>query len=155
MLLRFEDDRSFTQGNCTYQYRPAAEQAITPRIIVPIKIEGVETQAILDTGGVYLICDPQIAELLDLDPAGGLETDRLNFRGTRIGGALFRLSLTLLAQEGQSLELEVTAFVPRLEPYQLWDLPSFMGLMGCLERLRFAVDPATDTFHFGSIQAVH
>src|SRR5207249_4481430 len=29
------------------------------------------------------------------------------------------------------------------------DLPSILGLHGCLERARFAFDPATDTFYFG------
>ena len=29
------------------------------------------------------------------------------------------------------------------------ELPSFLGLMGCLERMRFAVDPLDNTFYFG------
>ena len=151
MALYFEDGQSFSQGSCTYLYRPATEEGKTPRILVPVQIEGIETQAMLDTGGVYLICDPQIADLCDLDPSTGLETDSVKSRGNRVAGILHRLSLTLLDEEGQSLELEVTAFVPNLPPYQLWDLPSIMGWMGCLERLRFAVYPVADMFHFGPV----
>ena len=29
------------------------------------------------------------------------------------------------------------------------ELPSILGLHSCLERVRFAFDPATDTFYFG------
>jgi hypothetical protein len=102
-------------------------------------------------GGVYLVCDPQIADLLDLDPSMGLETDLLSIRKTRVAGTLYRLSLTLLDEGGGSLQQEVTVFVPNLPPYEVSDLPSILGWMGCLERLRFAIDPATDTFHFGAV----
>ena len=151
MLLRFEDGRSFAQGACTFLYHPATEEDVTPRIIVAVQIEGLQTETVVDTGGVYLVCDPEIADLLDVDPARGLGIAELNIRGIKVSGSLHRLSLTLLAEQGQSIELEATAFVPRLQPNEPWKLPSFMGLMGCLERLRFAVDPSTDTFYFGAL----
>lgn len=151
MALRFEDGQPFSQGACTYLDRPATAEERTPRILVPVRIEGIETQAMLDTGGVYLICDPQIADVLDLDPSAGLETDPVRIRGITVAGILHRLSLTLLDDGGHSLEQEVTVFVPNLPPYEVWDLPSIMGWMGCLERLRFAIDPATDMFHFGPV----
>lgn len=55
----------------------------------------------------------------------------------------------LLADEGQgeSLTLDVTAFLPD----DRWNLPNMLGLTGCLERIRFAVDPANDLFYFGAI----
>ncbi len=52
MALYFEDGQTFSQGACTYLYRPATEAEKTPRILVPVQIEGIETQAMLDTGGV-------------------------------------------------------------------------------------------------------
>jgi len=152
MLLMFQDGRSFAQGACDYLYRPVTPGETTPRIIVEVLIEGIQAQAILDTGGAYLVCDPQIADVLNLDPADALETDKLNIRGVAVSGSIHRVLLTLLAREGQSIQLEVTAFVPHTPPYLQWDLPSFMGLSGCLERLRFAVDPATDTFYFGTLE---
>ena len=48
--------------------------------------------------------------------------------------------------------VDATVFVPDLKPDQAWgDLPSFIGLSGCLERMRFAVDPATEMFYFGPL----
>jgi len=32
-MLRFKDNRPFSQGACTFLYRPATEQETTPRII--------------------------------------------------------------------------------------------------------------------------
>lgn len=153
MLLSFEDGRPFAQGASRYRYSPATEGEKTPRIIVGVLIEGISTEAAVDTGGVYLVCDQGIADVLDLDPAGGLGTDKLKLpRAPRpVPGTLHRLYLTLLAEEGENLTLEIVAFVPRLELNELRKLPSFMGLMGCLEWIRFAVDPTTDTFYFGAI----
>jgi hypothetical protein len=148
-MLRFDDGRFFSQGACTFLYRPATEQDTTPRIMIGVQIEDFHTEAAVDTGGVYLICDPEIADLLELDPSNALGTDKLRIRGFEVRGTLHRVSLTLLAQEGQSLELEVTTFVPRLQSNELWILPPFMGLAGCLEFLRFAVDPGNNVFYFG------
>ena len=152
MLLQFTNGRPFAQGCCGFLYRPATERETTPRIILTVQISGIETQAALDTGGVYLVCDPEVADLLDLDPSSGVGSDSLGIRGRKVSGTLYRLPLRLVPDEGRGLELEVTAFVPSLEPYETWGLPSFMGLSGCLERLRFAVDPATDTFYFGAME---
>lgn len=150
-MLHFEDGRPFSQGASVFSYRPATEQDTTPRIIVSVQIEDVCTESAVDTGGVYLVCDPEIADLLELDLRDGLDATKLLIRGVEVRGALHRVSLTLLAQQGQSLELEVTAFIPCLQSDEPWYLPPVMGLVGCLERLRFAVDPTTDMFYFGSI----
>ncbi len=152
MLLRFQDGRPFAQGACNYEYRPVPQEAAAPRIVVQIQIEDIETRAVVDTGGVYLVCEPWIADLLNLDPADALGTGKLNIRGVEYPGYIHRIPLTLMAQEGQSVKLEATAFVPNPPPYLRWELPSFMGLSGCLERLRFAVDPTTDTFYFGALE---
>jgi hypothetical protein len=53
---------------------------------------------------------------------------------------LYRLTLTILPQEGDALVMQATAFVPeQQEEESSSDLPSILGLYGCLERLRFAV----------------
>jgi hypothetical protein len=152
MLLQFTDGQPFAQGCCGFLYRPATERDTTPRIILTVQISGIETQTALDTGGVYLVCDPEIADLLNLDPSSGVGTDTLGIREWKGSGTLYRLPLMLVSDEGRGLELEVTAFVPSLQPGETWRLPSYMGLSGCLERLRFAVDPATDTFYFGAME---
>ena len=65
-------------------------------------------------------------------------------------GRLYRLTLTLLADEGEDVTIQTTAFVPEPEEAEHWgDLPCILGLYGCLERARFAVDPRTEQFYFG------
>lgn len=59
-------------------------------------------------------------------------------------GDLCRASVTLLADEGDSLTVEATVFVC---PY--WSGPNVIGYNGLLERIRFAVDPSMNTFYFG------
>jgi hypothetical protein len=67
----------------------------------------------------------------------------LLFRRVRVQSRLYRLMLTPLLQEGDGLVMQATAFVPEQEEEESWsDLPSILGLYGCLERVRFAVAPA-------------
>jgi hypothetical protein len=148
MLYR-EGDR-FSQGMCRFSRSLSTRQGELDRIALFIDIEGSQTEAAVDTGGAYLLCNPEIARELQLDPAEGLPIDHLYVRGQRIPGTLHKVSLTLLAEEGESLWVDVTAFVPRSGPSIEWDLPVMLGFTGCLERCRFAVDPETETFYFGA-----
>ncbi len=71
-------------------------------------------------------------------------------RGVLVQGRLYRLPLTLLATQGADTTIEATAFVPEPAEAEHWgDLPCLLGLYGCLERVRFAVDPSTEQFYFG------
>ncbi|WP_017717414.1 hypothetical protein [Kamptonema formosum] len=71
-------------------------------------------------------------------------------RGMRLSGFVVRLNIRLKAEEGEDLDVDSTVFVPDSEV--LWgNFPSFIGLTGFLERIRFALDPNTDTFYFGSL----
>lgn len=151
MVLQFADGRPFTTGACSYWDQLSSERTETPRIVVSVWIGDFQTQAAVDTGGVYLVCDPEISDLLNLSPSAGLGVDTLNIRGYKYEGSLQRLTITMLAEEGESLELEVTAFIPQLVPGQEWRLPSFLGLQGCLEFLRIAIDPSVNAFHFGPL----
>ncbi len=51
---------------------------------------------------------------------------------------------------GGSIVLEAPVFVPNLGELrgELASL-SFLGLAGCLESIRFAIDPKDETFYFG------
>ena len=151
MVLQFTDGRPFTTGVCSYRDWLSQEQIGTPRIVINIWIEESQTQAVVDTGGVYLVCDPGISHLLNLNSSTGLGTTTLKIRGSNYRGSLQRITIKMLAEEGESLDLEVTAFIPRLAHGEEWQLPSFLGLQGCIEFLRFAVDPVANTFHFGSL----
>ncbi len=60
-------------------------------------------------------------------------------------GALYREALRISADEGEPLDVEATVFVS-----PDWPGPSFIGYQGLLQRIRFAVDPETNLFYFGS-----
>lgn len=71
-------------------------------------------------------------------------------RGTAYVGRLTRGELVFEAEDGEDLALEATFFVPRLDADQDWELPNFIGYSGCLERVVWALEPDTNTIHFGS-----
>lgn len=151
-LLSFHDNQPFATGAVDYWYAPATISDTTSRILLPIKIEGIPVNAILDTGAPYVVCDPELAGLLKLDPTTALGTERLLVRGYWVTGYLYRLDIAFPADQGATLTVVATVFVPDATSRQSWGhWPSFVGLSGCLERMRFAIDPATDTFYFGPL----
>jgi hypothetical protein len=153
MLLQLQNGEPFATGATNYDYRPATKQENTPRIIVSVMIKDIRTLAFVDTGGVYAICSPTIANGLNLNPRDGFSTAPILWRGERYEGFLHTLPMTILAEDGVSLQIEPTFFVPQLTVGQTWgeDLPCILGMYLCLDRLRFAVDPSMDTFYFGEL----
>ena len=149
MPLFFADGSPFVTGSQSHVFyapRPAEPKA---RLVLRVALEGLTTQAMVDTGGLYLFCMPSIAHALHVDAGQALGVQTILFRDERVQGALHRLTLTLLAEEGEDMQLDVTAFVPDASYEGGPELPSILGLHGCLERARFAFDPVTDTFYFG------
>ena len=137
-------------GALKYSYQPATIGETTNRIVLPIEIQGIATEAVVDTGAPYVICAPRVAREVGIDPEFALERRMMLIRGMRLEGMIVRLSIRLQAEEGDDLDVDATAFVPDVEEY--WgDLPSFIGLTGFLQRIRFAIAPSTDTFYFGSL----
>jgi hypothetical protein len=154
MPLFLATGAAFASGATRYEYRAATSAETSPRIILTIAVGNYRTAAFVDTGGIYFICTPPFARRLRLDPGLGLPApDRIRWRGEIFRGLLYRLPLTFPATEGDGLTIEATAFVPLSRPTEVWndELPCVLGLQGCLERLRFAVDPAIDTFYFGEL----
>ncbi len=154
MTLLFTDGQPFTSGAAPYIDHHPSDPSHLLRLVVQIQVLDQATVAAIDTGGAYLILDPEYVDY-SLDTLGeAVEPARLQIRGVAYDGALYRLPIMILAQEGQSLEVEVTAFVPSLGPEEPWPLPMMMGLKGCLEFFRFAVDPAANMWFFGSTTAL-
>jgi len=153
MLLNFSNGEPFATGAVGYTFRPATARENLNRLILQVEIEGIQTEAMVDTGGVFLVCPPQIANLMQLDESDSLGEETIGIRGSDVPGRLHRVNITLLVEEGQSIAVEVTALIPKDTREERWfsELPCYLGLHGCLERLRFAVDPSTDTFYFGPI----
>lgn len=150
MLLQYATGEPFASGAAVYAYRPATDREDTPRITIDILIGDLRTSAFVDTGGVYLVCPPHVAESLNLDPDEGLPAQRLLLRGAHLQGILHRIPLTILATEGEAITIEATAFVPG-QQIDWSDFPCILGMHSCLERLRFAVDPGQDMFYFGEL----
>lgn len=150
MTLFFPNGDTFATGASPYEYRPATESETTNRIVLSVEIEGRLTEAVVDTGAPYVIWSPRLARLAGFTPADAFERTTMLVRGMRLEGGFIRVTINLLGKEGESLSVDATAFVPDVEEY--WgDFPSFLGLTGFLERIRFAADPNTDTFYFGPL----
>ncbi len=119
----------------------------TPKIFVKV-LPGqapIPLLAQLDTGTAWSVLDGEIAEALGfLEHVG--PTVSLSTRTGTIRGKLIRAPLMLVADEGESYELEATLFVSRD-----WTYGNFLGYSGFLDRVRFAVDPGTNDFYFGGI----
>jgi len=152
-MLFFQDGTPFAKAFSSYAYRPVEEYDKYPRIFIQVEIEGFQTEAFLDTGSPYVICDPIIAENLSLDLTHGEKIEKFLIRGYTIEGYLHRMNITILAEGGQGLPVDATVFVPNLTPDQDWgNFPSIIGLSGFLERIRFAIDPIKDRFYFGDLE---
>lgn len=152
MLLAFLDGKPFATGAIKYMYETQPGEISSLRIIMPLEIEGIPTTAIVDTAAPYVVCAPDVAAKIGLKTQEALYSIRLQLRGTWYHGHIHRLDILLPAETGETLTVDATAFVPDMHSAQAWgQLPSFIGMGGCLERMRFAVDPAEDTFYFGPL----
>lgn len=127
--------------------RPPVYGESVNRIVIPIEIEGNQTEAIVDTGGIHFICSSELAEVLDVDPTNGLGPFLIHTVRGQVRGTLHLLNLRLVATVGESLDVVVTAVIPDAD--YSWTLPSYMGYQGCLDRFRFAIDSENDLFYFG------
>jgi hypothetical protein len=104
-----------------------------------------EIPALLDTGSEWCVVSPhllQAAGYADLFAPG---SEELHTRFGILTGSLERLPITFKATEGDHLTIEATCFVS-----DEWLGPIVIGWKGCLERMRFALDPTDDTFYFAS-----
>jgi len=152
-MLSFASGAPFATGAAQYDYRPVTTQEEMPRVVVRIAIDRFETAAFVDTGGVYLICSPEVALRLRLNSREGLPVPRILLRGVWLSGRVYSLPVALLAEQGEGVTIRLAVFVPELSPDQVWadEFPCVLGMHGCLERLRFAIDPGSDTFFFGDL----
>ena len=154
-LARTKDERieaDFTSSSARYRYAPAATEDTTNRILVPVRVAGLDTLAVLDTGAPYSIVSFAGELFGEPDPSAALGSLAILFRGVTVEGTLHRLPLAFVADlgSGDDVEIEATFLVPGRRDRELFrNLPPFIGMIGALEAIRFAIDPSTDTFHFG------
>lgn len=152
-LIRFEDGTPFATGVTPYVLGGSGERE-AGRLLVEVSIEGLRTIAVVDTGGFYFVFHPKLAEELKGSLTDRLGVGALEIRGTKYSGHLYRLTVELLAGKGEGLLVDATVFLPKLRSNQEWNLPSFMGFQGMLDRIRFAVDPEQTLFSFGPLGEV-
>jgi hypothetical protein len=119
---------------------------------VSVRVGDHIVDAILDTGGVWLVLSPSEAELAGVVGWAPVTHERLTIRGDPFIGRTYRVPVELGAIEGRSVHVEITVFVPAC-PEDQWALPNFLGWQGCLNRFRFALDAEAERFYFGVIGA--
>jgi hypothetical protein len=142
-MLSLADGTVFATGSAPYDFLPENN----PRLQVQIEVDGQKLSAAIDTAAPYFICNIATAGSLRITEADHLGIRRLSTRKGVMSGKLYRIPLVLLATEGDSIEIEATTFVPDDESWN--DEPLFLGLLCCLDRVRFAVDPGAEKFYFG------
>jgi hypothetical protein len=140
----------FATGVLRYKdYYPDEEN--DARIVLPVRVAGhIAAHAIMDSGAPWCVFNPSLARMAV--PSSEFRypaTHRLLIRGIWYWGLLFRIGLTLKAEEGEDFEVDATVFVASLRPNESWPHPNFIGLDGFLNRIRYAIDPAENAFYFG------
>jgi hypothetical protein len=118
----------FARGFVTYTDQFGESNAT--RIVVPVNSGSVVfTSAIVDTGGLWCVLDPEDAEGLDFDyKAEPLMQERLSILGAAVDGRLCTMSVSLEAELGVGVELECQVFIPTNYPGRTKRFPNILGL---------------------------
>jgi hypothetical protein len=136
----------FTTGRATYRdfnrEHVSSKTAIYVQVVLPIHT-GISVYAVVDTGTPYCIFETEILEALGFSFNNG-ESITLNTAYGSFRGTIQRLTIRLVAEQGDSLDVDSSVFVTGE-----WWYGNFVGYSGFLERFRFAVDAATNSFYFG------
>lgn len=141
-----DGEGAFATGVSRYlDFRPGRAEPLS-RIYIPFQIAGGDLWqlALVDTRGHFFVPGSDVLELIHQELGESFDQTSLLTASGRIEGELHRLSITLIAVEGQDLQVDTTAFIS-----PQWDGPSILGYTEFLERIRFAVDPERNLFYFG------
>jgi len=136
----------FASSRAKYLDEEPFSQEPSAKVYVTVEFPGLShSLAQLDTGAAWSVLDLATAELLDLLDGGGEPTKMKTHAGT-VAGRLERVPVKLVADEGDSLDLEATFLVSRD-----WRGRTFLGYTGSLDRVRIALDPGKgkNWFYFG------
>jgi hypothetical protein len=116
-------------------------------VAVPCIIAGwpIPLDAMLDTGAEWCVLPGELAAALR-EPTGAGEVVGLATRLGTFHGRLQRFAVRFPAEVGDPVTVEATWFVCEECPG-----PPVLGWRGCLERIRFAIDPGERRFYFGEL----
>lgn len=147
-MLRLNGGESFASGCSRFHDHASNSYEPTSKIFVKVDFSSIETQLLaqLDTGSPYSMLEREVAESLGLLDGDGQQV-RVDTRLGLCRGRLERASLTLVADVGDSLEVEAVFFVSTE-----WKGKTFLGYTGLLDHIRVALDPGTNLFYFGLLE---
>jgi hypothetical protein len=152
-VLRDAANRVFCDAAASYRDSPPAgalddQQArIVVSIGVRVRDAEIQISAVLDTGAPWVLLPSSVAAVVQV--AHVAEGVTLVTRWGAVEGRLARYPVTLLADQGESREIDATVFLPTAQPPWPWDAVAILGYSEFLSRIRFAVDPTENKFYFG------
>ena len=134
--LLLPDGTPFTTGVTEYFDTDSSQKTSNePRIYIRMELFGSEVLAMVDTAAPWCILQPALGEMIRPYVAELPGDRKLSTRLGWFAGRLSRGPVTLVADDGEELEVEVTFF---LSPD--WPGGNFVGYQGFLDHLRFATD---------------
>ena len=142
-MLRDLEGNFFATGCAIFADTDPTETS--PKIYVRIQPGNLPAPVLaqLDTGAAWSVLNAEIARRIGVLDARG-EPLTLSTRTGKVFGKLVRAPVSLVADAGESLELDATFFVSAD-----WRHGTFLGYSGLLEWMRFAIDPYRNLFYFG------
>ena len=142
-MLRDLEGNSFATGCATFADTDLTETS--PKIYVRIQPANMPAPVLaqLDTGAAWSVLNAEIARRIGALDAQG-EPLTLSTQTGKVRGKLVRAPVSLVADAGESIELDATLFVS-----PDWRHGTFLGYSGLLEWIRFAIDPYRNLFYFG------
>lgn len=137
----------FATGRARFTDVGAGRRERPAKVYVPVSVGGFQLLAQLDTGAAWSVFPSEVCAELNLLNGDGPVVSVSTRLGSR-RGRLERVTITLVASEGVSLDVDSTIFA-----CDEWDHDAFIGWGGCLERVRIALDPghASNYVYFGAV----
>ena len=105
-----------------------------------------KVDALVDTASEWCVLPAGIAAQLGYEVHADEMDARLHTRYGTMVGQLVRIPVGFQADEGVIVEIEATWFIS-----EDWPGPPVLGWKGCLERIRFALDPGEESFYFAEL----
>jgi Aspartyl protease len=102
--------------------------------------------ALIDTGSQWCVLTTQLADDLGVLSQSELLHTRLHTLFGSLSGRLVRFPVSFHADDGVMVDVDATWFVS-----DDWPGPPVIGWKGCLEQLRFALDPGDESFYFAEL----
>jgi hypothetical protein len=144
-MLKLEGE-DFTSGRARFLDRLPVDPEPTAKIFIKLRAGKLAATLLaqLDTASPWSILEAETAREIGLLDQNG-EPKTLRAQGMSIRGRLVRVPVLILADEGESLEIDATVFVSAD-----WPGKNFVGYAGLLESIRIALDPQANHFYFGA-----